>query len=109
MVYATSKKVQTTKGAEVDAVRALMNVMCTELFHTKHHGILGRWEESFGVEVERSPFKDSRIKFLRTFVEDVQTRFNEFRLAVFRWRVGLKQVWCSCERVFSYVTAIEYG
>ena len=60
------------------AVEGLMNVMCTQLSHTKHRVILGGWQELFGVEVERSPTKGNRMKFFRTLVEDVQTRFNEF-------------------------------
>ena len=41
VVCATSKKIQATKGAQVDAVRGLMNVMCTRLMHTMRHVIPG--------------------------------------------------------------------
>ena len=76
VVCATSKKVQATTGARVAAVQGLMNVMCTQLLHTMRHVILGGWEESLGVEVGSSLIKGSRMKFLRTLFEDVQTRFN---------------------------------
>ena len=52
-----------------------MNVMRTRLSHTKHSRGRG---ESFGVEVERSPIKGSRMTFLRTLVENVQAGFNGF-------------------------------
>ena len=64
--------------SQVDAVRVLMNVMCTQLLHTRHHIIPGEWKESFGVELERSSITGSRFKFLRTLVEYVQAHFNEF-------------------------------
>ena len=54
-----------------------MNVMCTRLMHTMHFVIPGGWEEGLGVEVGGSPIQGSRIKFLRTLIEDVQKRFNE--------------------------------
>ena len=55
VVCATSKKIQATKDAQVDAVRGLMNVMCTQLMHTMRHMIQGGWEEGLGVEVGSSP------------------------------------------------------
>ena len=104
LILQLSKEVQTTRGAQVDAVRGLMNVMCT---HTKHHVIPRGWEESFGVEVERSPIKGNRLKFLRTLVEDAQAHFDEFEwvggVPVDSW-VGAS----SCERVFSCVMATDY-
>ena len=109
VVCATSKKNQTAMGAQVSAIRGLMNVMCTHLLHTKRHVIVGRWEESLGVEVGSSPIKDSRMKFLHTLIEDVQMPFNEFE-----WASGVPvESWvetssCSCDRVFSYVTAADY-
>ena len=39
LVHAPSKKVQTRRGAQVDAIRGLMKVMCTQLWHTRHHVI----------------------------------------------------------------------
>ena len=87
-----------------------MNVICTQLLHTMHHVILGRWEESSGVEVRSSLIKGSRVKFLRRLIEDVQTRFNGSHWVgsamVENW-VGAGS--CSCERVFSYVTATDFG
>ena len=87
-----------------------MNVMCTQLSHTKPHVIPRGCEELFDVEEERSLIKGSRIKFLRTLVEDVQASFHDFE-----WVRGvLVESWaeassCSCERVFSYMTAMTYG
>ena len=79
-----------------------------------HQGTLSRcpypgWEEGFGVEVGSSPIQGSRIKFLCTVIEDVQKRFNESE-----WGGGVAESWveassCSCERVFSYVTATDFG
>ena len=67
-------------------------------------------QESFSVEVESSPIKGSRMTFLCTLIEDMQTRFNGFE-----WVGGVPvESWveassCSCERVFSYVRATDYG
>ena len=55
VVCATSKKIQATKGAQVDAVRGMMNLMCTQLVHTMRHVIPRGWEEGLGVEVGSSP------------------------------------------------------
>ena len=76
VVCATSKKVQATKGARVAAVQGLMNVMCTQLLHTMRHVIVGGWEEWLGVDVGNNLIKGSRMKFLRSLIEDVRTRFN---------------------------------
>ena len=63
-----------------------------------------------GVEVGSSLNKGGRITFLRTLMEDVQTRFNELE-----WVGGVPmESWVeansfSCERVFSYVTATNFG
>ena len=110
VVCATSKKVQAIRGAQVAAVHGLMNVMCTQLLHTMRHVILGGWEETLGVEVGSSLIKGSRVKFLHALIEDVQTHFNGSE-----W-VGsaMAEDWveassCSCERVFSYVTATDFG
>ena len=74
------------------------------------HMILGGWEEGLGVEVGSSPIQGSRIKFIRTLMEDMQKRFNEFEwgggVAVESW---VEASSCSCERVFSYVTATDFG
>ena len=63
-----------------------------------------------GVEVGSNSIKRSRMKFFRSLIEDVQTRFNG------TWWGGSATVedWveassCSCERMFSYVTATEFG
>ena len=63
-----------------------------------------------GVEVGSGLIKGSRLKFLRALIEDVQPRFNGSQ-----W-VGSAMVedWveassCSCERVFSYMTATDFG
>ena len=53
VVCAMSKKIQATKGAQVDAVRGLMNVMCTQLMHTMRHVIPRGWEE--GCRVGEQP------------------------------------------------------
>mmetsp|Transcript_99400 Transcript_99400/g.167556 ORF Transcript_99400/g.167556 Transcript_99400/m.167556 type:complete len:375 (+) Transcript_99400:1-1125(+) len=110
VVCATSKKVQATKGARVAAVQGLMNVMCTQLLHTMRHVIPGGWEESLGVDVGSSVIKGSRMKFLRSLIEDVQARFKR---AEWDGSANLED-WveassCSCERVFSYVTATDFG
>ena len=110
VVCATSKKVQATKGAWVAAVQGLMNVMCTQLLYTMRHVIPGGWEESLGVDVGSSIIKGSRMKFLRSLIEDVQTRFKP---AEWDGSANLED-WveassCSCERVFSYVTATDFG
>ena len=110
VVCATSKKVQATKGARVAAVQGLMNVMCTQLLHTMRHVIPGGWEESSGVDVRSSLIKGSRMKFLRSLIEDVQTRFKgtewDGSATVEDW---VEASSCSCERVFSYVTATDFG
>ena len=99
-----------TKGARVAAVQGLMDVMCTQLFHTMHHVILGGWEELLGVEVESSLIKVSLMNFLCTLSEDVQTRFNGTEwhgtATVKDW---VEASSCSCERLFSYVTATDFG
>ena len=105
VVCATSKKVQATKGARVAAVQGLMNVM-----YTMQHVIPGGWEESLGVDVGSSIIKGSRMKFLRSLIEDVQTRFKR---AEWDGSANLED-WieassCSCERLFSYVTATDFG
>ena len=56
-VCATNKKVLTTRGAQVDAVRGLINVLYTQLVHTRHHIIPRGCKESFSVEVEGCPIK----------------------------------------------------
>ena len=110
VVCATSKKVQATKGARVAAIQGLMNVMCTHLLHTMRHVIPGAWEESLGVDVGSSIIKGSRMKFLCTLVEGVQTRFRGTE-----WddsanlEDSVEASWCSCERLFSYVTATDFG
>ena len=87
-----------------------MNVMCTHLLHTMRHIIPGRLEESLGVEVGSSAIKGSRMKFLRTLIEDVQTRCH-----VSQWVDSatvedlVEASSCSCERVFSYVTGTDFG
>ena len=74
------------------------------------HVIPGGWEKGLGVEVGSSPIQGSRIEFLRTPIEDVQKRFNESE-----WGGGVAvETWveassCCCERVFSYVTATNFG
>ena len=87
-----------------------MNVMCTQLLHTMHHVIPRGWEESLGVDVGSSLIKGSRMTFLRSLIEDVQTRFNGTQLdgsaTVEDW---VEASSCSCERVFSYVTAMDFG
>ena len=87
-----------------------MNVMCTQLLHTMRHVIPKEWEESLGVEVGSNPIRGSRIKFLRPLIEEVQTHSNGSQ-----W-VGSTTVedWveassCSCERVFGYVPAADFG
>ena len=63
-----------------------------------------------GVEVGSSPIKGSRMKFLRNLIEDVQARFNgtqrDGSATVEDW---VEASLCSCERVFSYVTATDLG
>ena len=110
VVCATSKKVQATKGARVAAVQGLMNVMCTQPLHTLRHVIPGGWGESLGVDVGSSVIKGSRMKFLRSLIEDVQTRFKR---AEWDGSANLED-WveassCLCERLFSYVTATDFG
>ena len=110
MVCATSKKVEATKGARVAAVHGLMNVMCTQLLCTMRHVIPGGWEESLGVDVGSSLIKGSRMKFLRSLIEDVQTRFKGTEWDCSANLVDLVEARsCSCERVFSYVTATDFG
>ena len=110
VVCATSKKVQATKGARVAAVQGLMNVMCTQLLHTMRHVIPGGWEESLGVDIGSSLIKGSRMKFLRSLIEDMQTRFKgtqwDGSATVEDW---VEASSCSCERVFCYVTATDFG
>ena len=109
VVCATSKKVQATKRARV-AVQGLMNVMCTQLLHTMRHVIPRGWEELLGVDVGSSLIKGSRMKLLRSLIEDVQTRFNgtqwDGSATVEDW---VEASSCSCERVFNYVTATDFG
>ena len=66
--------------------------------------------ESFGVHVGSSLINCSRIKFPRSLIEDVQTRFKRTEwdgsATVEDWA---KASSCSCERVFSYVTATDFG
>ena len=87
-----------------------MDVMCTELLHTMRHVIPRGWEESLGVDVGSSLIKGSRMKFLGSLIEDVQTRFNgtqwDGSATVEDW---VEASSCSCERVFSYVTATDFG
>ena len=87
-----------------------MNVMCSGLMHTMRHVIPRGCEEGLGIEVGSSPIHGSRIKFLCTLIQDVQQRFHESEwvggVAVESW-VGASS--CSCERVFSYVTATDFG
>ena len=63
-----------------------------------------------GVDVGSSVIKGSRMKFLRSLIEDVQARFKR---AEWDGSANLED-WveassCSCERVFSYVTATDFG
>ena len=62
-----------------------------------------------GVDVGSSLIKGSRMKFLRSLIEDVQTRFNgtesDGSATVEDW---VEASSCSCERVFSYVTATDF-
>ena len=63
-----------------------------------------------GVDVGSSLIKGSRMKFLRSLIEDVQTRFKGTE-----WDGGAQvEDWveassCSCDRVFSYVRATDFG
>ena len=63
-----------------------------------------------GVDVGSSVIKGSRMKFLRSLIEDVQARFKRAE-----WDGSANpEDWveassCSCERVFSYVTATDFG
>ena len=63
-----------------------------------------------GVDVGSSLIKGSRMKFLGSLFEDVQTRFKgsewDGRATVEDW---VEASSCSCERVFSYVTATDFG
>ena len=74
------------------------------------HVIPRGWEESLGVDVGSNLIKGSRMKFFRSLIEDVQTRFKGTE-----WDGSAKvEDWveassCSCERVFSYVTATDFG
>ena len=87
-----------------------MNRTCTQLFHTMRHVIPRGWEESLCVDVGSSRIKGSRTKFLRSLIEDVQTRFNgthwDGSATVEDW---VEESSCSRERVFSYVTATDFG
>ena len=63
-----------------------------------------------GVEIGSSPIQGSWIKFLPTLIEDVQKRYNKSErvggVAVESW---VEASSCSCERVFVYVTATDFG
>ena len=70
----------------------LMNVLCTQLSHTRHHVIAGGWEEMFGVDVESSAITGNQVKLLRTLFVDVQaTKLSLSGLELSRWRVGYRQ------------------
>ena len=110
VVCATSKKVRAIREARVATAEGLMNVMCTQLLHTMLHVIPGGWENSLGVEVGSSLIKGIRVKFLRALIDHVQTRFNRSQWV----RSAMAEDWveassCLCERVFSHVTATDFG
>ena len=91
-------------------VQGLMNVMCTQPLHTTRHLISEGWEEWLGVDIGSGLIKGSRMKFLRSLIEDLQTRFKgtewDASATVEDWVDASS---CSCERVFSYVTATDFG
>ena len=74
------------------------------------HVIPGVWEELLGVDEGSSLIKGSRMKFLRSLIEYVQTRFKgtawDGSATLEDW---VEASSCSCERVFSYVTATDFG
>ena len=63
-----------------------------------------------GVDIGGSLIKGTRMKFLRSLIEDVQTRFNGTQWDGSATRGDwVEASSCSCERVFSYVTAADFG
>ena len=87
-----------------------MNVMCTQVLQAMCHVIPGGWDESVVVDVGSSLMKGSRMKFLRSLIEDAQTRFNgtqwDGSATLEDW---VEAGSCSCERVFSHVTPTDFG
>ena len=85
-------------------------MICTQLLHTMRHVIPGGWEESLGVDVGSSLINGSWMKFLRSLIEDVQTRFkgteSDGSATMEDWVEASSR---SCERVFSYVMATGFG
>ena len=75
-----------------------------------HHASCHSRGVGLGVEIGSSLIKGNRMKFLHPLIEDAQTCFNGSqwvdRAMVEDW---VEASSCSCERVFSYVTATDFG
>ena len=67
VVCATSKKIQTKKAAQVDALWGLVNVMCIQLSHTRHHIILGGGRNPSVVTSAAAPSKAATLNLLKEF------------------------------------------
>ena len=110
IVCAGSKLVQANRGVTIDAVRGLVNLMCSQLAHLRTHVLEGGWESRLCVDPAISPVRGSRACFLNALIADLQSRFaqgnwvNPDSLPDFAQASS-----CSCERVFSYMTQADAG
>lgn len=94
----------------VNAVRGLINVLCTQLTYALTHVVEGGWEEHFGLDPAISPYRGSRIRFLQNLISDLQFRFSEGQWV----DSNLTEDWieassCSCKRVFSFMSQSDFG
>ena len=99
-----------TQGVRIDAVRGVVHLLCTQLGHMRHHCAKGGWEHGLALYPVSSPIRRSWIHCINLLIQDLQTHFAEGE-----WvdTEGLES-WveassCSCEWVFSFVTASDCG
>ena len=70
IVCASSKLVQANQGVTIDAVRGLVNVMCSQLAHLHTYVLEGGWESRLCVDPAISPVRGSRACFLNALIAD---------------------------------------
>ena len=65
---AGSKLVQANRGVTIDAVRGMVNVMCSQLAHLRTHVFEGGWESRLCVDQAINRVRGSRACFLNALI-----------------------------------------
>ena len=110
VVCGNSKRVQTSSGANIDTLQGVVSVMCKQLCFFVENVLRGGREACSEVDVASNPIKGSRALVLQTLEDDIQLRFS--RKSWGGEEAVSSRVEASsnaCERVFSYITATDFG